>query len=186
MTSFEIELTPIDEVSIIHWKRHSDDRGFLERLFETDSLFSLLGQKPIIQINHTFTKTRGTIRGMHCQIPPHVEWKVVSCIRGSVFDVVVDLRATSDTFGRWWGYELNEDQGDAIAIPEGCAHGLQTLQDNVDLIYMHTSNYVPSSEAAINPLDSELAIRWPEVVSEISDRDRSETRSLDWFRGVKW
>jgi len=186
MTSFEIESTPIVGLSILRRKKHTDERGFLERIFEEESFSNFLCQKPIIQMNHTFTQNRGTIRGMHCQVPPHAEWKVVTCIRGSVFDVVADLRSTSDTFGQWWGYELNDENGESLVIPEGCAHGIQTLQDNVDLIYMHTSNYVPGSEAAINPLDSELAIRWPEQISEISDRDRSESRSSHWFKGVKW
>jgi dTDP-4-dehydrorhamnose 3,5-epimerase len=110
----------------------------------------------------------------------------VTCVRGSVFDVVVDLRVTSDTFGQWWGYELTDKNGDSLAIPEGCAHGLQTLKDHVDLVYMHTEKYSPSAEAAINPFDSDLAIRWPLKVTEISDRDRSEARTLDWFKGVKW
>jgi len=186
MSTFEIEPTPVEGLAVIRRKRHTDDRGFLERLFEEDALASSLGQKPVVQMNHTFTKSRGTIRGMHCQLPPCAESKIVTCINGSVFDVVVDLRLKSKTFGQWWSHELNEENGEALVIPEGCAHGLQTLVDNVDLIYMHTANHNRDSEAAINPMNSELGIPWPQEVTAMSDRDRSETRALDWFKGVKW
>jgi dTDP-4-dehydrorhamnose 3,5-epimerase len=186
MTPFEIEPTPIAGLSIIRRQRRTDDRGFLERLFEEVPFSTLLDEKPVVQMNHTYTKKSGTIRGMHCQLPPHAEWKVVTCIRGSVFDVVVDLRSKSKTFGKWWGYELTDTNGDSLAIPEGCAHGLQTLQNDVDLVYMHTEKYAPSAEGAINPFNSELAIRWPREISEISDRDQSEARTLDWFKGVEW
>jgi dTDP-4-dehydrorhamnose 3,5-epimerase len=186
MTTFEIVSTPITGLSIIRRKRQIDERGFLERLFEQVPFSTLLDEKPVVQMNHTHTNKRGTVRGMHCQVPPHAEWKVVTCIRGSVFDVVVDLRPQSNTFGQWWSYELTEFNGDSLAIPEGCAHGLQTLQDSVDLVYMHTETYNPSADAGINPLASELAIRWPLEVSEISVRDQSEARTLEWFKGVQW
>lgn len=186
MTQFEIESTPIAGLSIIRRNRQTDARGFLERLFEEEAFADLLNGEPVVQMNHTHTKKRGTVRGMHCQLPPHTERKIVTCIRGSVFDVVVDLRGHSTTFGEWWGYELNDTNGDSLAIPEGCAHGLQTLQDDVDLIYMHTKEYAPRAEAAINPFNSSLAVRWPLEVSEISVRDQSETRALDWFKGVDW
>jgi len=186
VTPFEIESTPIAGLAVLRRSRHTDNRGYLERLFQEDSFSHFLGHKSIVQMNHTLTHHRGTIRGMHCQLPPHAECKVVTCVRGSVFDVVVDLRATSDTFGQWWGYELSEKSGDSLIIPEGCAHGFQTLQDSVNLVYMHTSNYAPAFEAAVNPLSSELAIRWATEVRTISDRDQSETRTLDWFKGVTW
>jgi dTDP-4-dehydrorhamnose 3,5-epimerase len=118
-----------------------DNRGYLERLFCAGDLQSIIAHKSIVQINHTVTHRRGTIRGLHFQHPPHAEIKVVTCLRGEIFDVAVDLRRDSPTFLKWHGEILSDANRKTSIIPEGFAHGLQTLKDDVELLYFHTAPY---------------------------------------------
>jgi len=184
MSESAIRPTPIPGVVIIGRTRFSDDRGYLERLFDAQGASDLLGERLIQQINRTFTREAGTIRGLHLQLPPNAETKVVSCLRGSVFDVAVDLRPGSATFGEWFGCELSADNGRALWIPEGCAHGVQTLEPDSELLYLHTAAYAPESEAALNPLSSEVGIDWPRAVTRVSERDASSPTALGAFQGV--
>lgn len=115
----------------------------------------------------------GTVRGMHFQRPPHAEVKIVTCLRGAVFDVAVDLRPESPTWLEWHGVVLSADAHDALVIPEGFAHGFQTLSADCELLYFHTAAWSAEAEAALHPLDPTLGIRWPKPVASLSDRDRS-------------
>jgi dTDP-4-dehydrorhamnose 3,5-epimerase len=148
-----------------------DARGFLARLFCADELAHAGWTKPIVQINHTYTAKCGTVRGMHFQRPPYSEMKLVTCLRGRVWDVAIDLRAGSETFLRWQALELSADNHQALLIPEGFAHGFQTLSDDVELLYCHSAAYNSQAEAGLNPHDSALAIDWPLEVVELSERD---------------
>ena len=178
--------TPIPGVSIIGRTRFSDERGFLERVFDAQGTSGLLGERRIQQVNRTFTRESGTVRGLHLQLPPNAEIKVVSCLRGSVFDVAVDLRPGSSTFGEWFGCELTADNGRALWIPEGCAHGVQTLESESELLYLHTADYAPESEATLHPLSAAVGIDWPREISRLSERDASAPAFLDAFEGVSW
>jgi dTDP-4-dehydrorhamnose 3,5-epimerase len=138
---------------------------------------------PVVQINHTATGHRGTVRGMHFQRPPHAEDKFVSVVRGEVFDVAVDLRRNSPTFRQWHAEHLSADNGRSLLIPKGFAHGFQTLTDDCELIYLHTARYAPDAEGGLDPLDPMLAIEWPLTVTDLSARDRAHPPLSSNFDG---
>lgn len=153
--------------------RIADSRGTFSRLFCADE-FSAGGQpfEPV-QINQSVTARRGTVRGMHYQNVPHADTKLVSCLKGEVFDVAVDLRANSPTFLQWHAENLSPENRKALLIPPGFAHGFQTLTDDCELIYLHSAAYRPDAEGAVSALDSRLRILWPIAVADMSDRDHS-------------
>jgi dTDP-4-dehydrorhamnose 3,5-epimerase len=184
MSRFDIVDTPLYGLRLIQRKLVEDHRGFLERLYCVQELESLLSGKGIVQINRSLTRQRGAVRGMHFQRPPHAETKIVSCLRGAVFDVAVDLRAGSSTYLDWHGEILSDDNHRTLLIPEGFAHGFQTLSDDCEMLYMHTAAYQPSSESGLNPEDPAVAIRWPLPISELSDRDRGHASIADGFDGM--
>lgn len=168
---FDFIATGLDGLMALRRHRRGDRRGFLERMYCAEELEPVLGARRIVQINRTLTTTAGTVRGLHFQLPPHAETKIVSCVRGSVFDVAVDLRHGSPTFLAWHGRILSDANGESLVIPEGFAHGFQTLEPDCELLYLHTAAYAPGSEGGINALDDRLGIAWPRDVSERSDRD---------------
>jgi dTDP-4-dehydrorhamnose 3,5-epimerase len=163
--------TPIAGLVLLQRHPIGDQRGYLERVFCRDELKAIIGDRDIIQINHTLTAKAGTVRGMHFQHPPHAEMKLVTCLRGEVFDVAVDLRQGSPTFLHWHAEHLSADNHRTLAIPEGFAHGFQTLTDDCELLYLHTAAYQPDAEDGLNALDPALAIPWPQPASERSARD---------------
>jgi dTDP-4-dehydrorhamnose 3,5-epimerase len=156
----------------------------LERLYCTEELRALILNREIVQINHTLTAKRGTVRGLHFQRPPHAETKFVSCLRGEVFDVAVDLRQGSPTFLHWYGRVLSSSGHETLVIPEGFAHGYQSLGDDCEMLYFHTVSYQPSAEAGLNAKDPALAIEWPEPITELSPRDSAHPMTTKDFRGV--
>ena len=170
---FEVFDTPLQRVKRIQRKRIGDTRGYFERLFCTEDLGGLIFGKNIVQINHTLTDKRGTARGLHYQYPPHAETKIISCLRGEIFDVAVDIRRNSPTFLHWYGEILSDENGQSLLIPEGYAHGFQTLTESCELIYLHTAAYCSNAEGALNVLDPRLNIAWPLPIEVLSERDRS-------------
>jgi dTDP-4-dehydrorhamnose 3,5-epimerase len=181
---FRFHSTPISGLTVIERTRIQDSRGFLSRFLCMRTL-QPLGMKPIQQINQTLTKKAGAIRGLHFQYPPESEIKIVSCLHGRILDVAVDLRADSQTFLKWYATELSAENNLSFYIPEGFAHGFQTLTEDCELLYLHTANYSPAHEAGINPLDSKLAISWPMPVTEISARDQAHPMLDSGFKGIK-
>lgn len=181
---FDIQTTPLPGLKVIVRKSLGDSRGYLERMFCLDDLQEVVQDRHIVQINHTLTQNKGTVRGMHFQYPPHAEMKFVSCLRGSVFDVAVDLRKGSPTFLHWHAELLSADNHKTLAIPEGFAHGFQTLTDDCEMLYLHTAAYVPGAEAGLNPQDTKLAIAWPLPVAEMSPRDTGHAPIAEDFAGV--
>ena len=163
--------TPLAGLKRVQRQRLGDSRGFLSRLFCAHELAAVGWTTPIAQINHSHTARRGTVRGLHFQHPPHAEMKLVSCLSGSVWDVAVDLRAASPTFGRWHAEYLSADNGCALLIPPGFAHGFQAQTDDVQLLYCHSAAYAALAEAGIHPQDARLAIEWPLPITELSVRD---------------
>jgi len=170
-TRFDILGTPLAGLRILQRKPIGDSRGYLERLFCTDELQMLAPGRHIAQINHTLTASRGTVRGMHFQRPPHAEIKFVSCLRGEVFDVAVDLRDNSPTFLHWHAEVLSAENHKTLVIPEGFAHGFQTLTDNCEMLYFHTHKYQTDAEGGLNAQDPRLAIQWPLPICGVSPRD---------------
>ena len=170
---FHLIATPLHGLTLIQRKPISDHRGSLERLFCAEELEPLISGKRIAQINHTVTRRRGAVRGLHFQKPPYAEAKFVSCVRGEVFDVAVDLRQGSPTFLHWQAEVLSADNHLTFVIPEGFAHGFQTMRDDCEMLYVHTAPYRPTHEGGLNAKDPRLAVAWPQDIAEWSERDAS-------------
>jgi dTDP-4-dehydrorhamnose 3,5-epimerase len=170
---FDISDTPLAGLKIIQRKPIGDARGYLERLFCKEEFKSLISGKGIVQINRTLTAGRGTVRGLHFQHPPHSETKLVSCLRGEVFDVAVDLRQGSTKFLSWHAEILSAANHKTLLVPEGFAHGFQTMTEDCELLYFHTAAYEASAEGGLNANDPVLSIGWPITVTELSPRDAS-------------
>ena len=185
MKQFKIRNLPINGLSMVDGKKNSDNRGFLKRNFCSLELKNILQDRNIIQINHTLTRFNGIIRGLHYQLPPYAEMKMISCLKGEIFDVAVDLRANSNTFLQWHAEILTEKDNKIFVIPEGFAHGFQTLKDNCELLYMHTARYFPNAEAGINAFDNNLSINWPNPSQERSKRDQNLPFIKDSFKGIE-
>ncbi|UYO94998.1 dTDP-4-dehydrorhamnose 3,5-epimerase family protein [Pollutimonas sp. M17] len=168
---FELQASPIS--GLLHLKRKpiQDDRGFFSRFYCQEE-FSALGLPLPVQINHSMSKQRGTIRGMHFQYAPHAETKIVSCLQGSIFDVAIDLRAGSPTYLQWHGLMLSAELQNSLVVPPGVAHGFQTLEANAQILYLVSTAYSATDEDGVNPLDPAIAIDWPLPVGEISQRDQ--------------
>lgn len=181
---FDILDTPLAGLRVLQRNPIGDSRGYLERLYCSAELQTLAPGKAIAQINHTLTASRGTVRGMHFQRPPYAEVKFVSCLRGEVFDVAVDLRHNSPTFLCWHAELLSADNHKTLVIPEGFAHGFQTLTDDCEMLYFHTAAYQPGAEGGLNAQDPRLAIRWPLPVAGQSPRDAAHPLLDDGFVGI--
>lgn len=184
MASIEILPTPIAGLALLQRRPLADARGWFERLFCIHELEVVLGGRRIVQINQTLTAIAGTVRGLHFQHPPHGECKVVGCLSGAVFDVALDLRRGSPTFLHWHGELLSGENHRTLVIPEGFAHGFQTLTDDCRMLYLHTQAYVRSAEGGINAEDPRLGIRWPLTVAGRSSRDAAHPFLNDDFEGI--
>lgn len=180
-----ISPTLIEGVMVIDTVTRRDARGGFTRLFCVEELAAVLNGRQIVQINHSLTTLRGTVRGMHLQRPPHAEMKLVRCLKGRIFDVAVDLRAGSTSLCRWHGEELSADNGRILAIPEGCAHGFQTLEADCELLYLHTRAYAPAAEVGVDCRDPALAIAWPLPVAGRSTRDTQHVPLPSRFEGIE-
>lgn len=163
--------TSVHGACLIDLERRGDDRGFFARFFCEDE-FGKAGLKTrFAQINTSLTRSAGTLRGMHYQLPPAAEVKVVRCIRGALFDVVLDLRPDSPTFGKWFGETLDAENKTMMYVPEGCAHGFVTLTDDTEALYLVSHPYGPEQERGIRFNDPRFAIQWPITPSEVSAKD---------------
>ena len=174
----------IGDVKIIQVESLRDDRGEFSRVFCDESMRSFLKGRSIKQINRSITRSVGSIRGLHFQFAPYAELKIVRCLKGKVFDVAVDLRANSATFLQWIGIELSPTNNNALAIPEGFAHGFQALEENSELLYLHTSPYVSTAEGAVRYDDPLIGISWPMTPTKISQRDLLHPYLEESFKGV--
>lgn len=175
---------PIEGAFVVETNRYRDLRGAFSRLYCEQELEPLLAGRRILQINHSRTAALGAIRGMHYQRQPHAEMKFIRCLRGRVWDVMLDLRQGSQTFLQWHAEELSEDNFRMVVIPEGCAHGFQVLEPNSELLYLHTAFYTPDSEGAIAYDDPAVAVKWPLPVSDLSLRDRQHPFLTSQFSGL--
>ena len=169
---FEVSDTPLEGLKVVRRRRIGDSRGFLSRLYCREELSEIGFGAAIAQVNQTLTRTRGTVRGLHFQRPPHAEDKLVICLRGEVFDVAVDLRSGSPTLLHWHAERLSAENELALFIPKGFAHGFQSLTADCELLYLHSASFAPEAEDALNAFDPALAIEWPLPMSEMSARDR--------------
>ena len=161
-----------------------DERGKFSRIYCQDELKKIAHTKGIVQINHSLTRKKGALRGMHFQYPPKAETKIVKCIKGSIIDVAIDLRKNSPTFLKWHGEIISAENMLMFYIPEGFAHGFQTLENDCELIYFHTESYSPEHEGAIKYDDPKVRITWPIKITDISNKDKNHKLLNDQFEGV--
>ena len=165
--------TKLSGAFIVEPQRILDDRGFFARTWTAEE-FDERGLNPrIAQCSVSYNAKRATVRGMHYQIDPHTEAKLVRCTRGAIYDVAVDLRADSPTYLHWMAIELTADNGRMFYIPEGLAHGYQTLHDETEVFYQISAKYHPQAARGIRWDDPAIGIEWPLPVSVISERDRN-------------
>lgn len=185
MSRFTFTPTPLEGVHIIEPKPIKDDRGYFERYFCTQDFAEIGLQKPIVQINHSYTKGIGSIRGLHYQTTPYCETKIVRCLKGSIYDVAVDIRKDSPTFLQYFGIELSEENGKYLYIPEGFAHGFQTLSNEAEILYLVTAPFNPQADSGLNALDPTLAISWPHPLGQISSKDKNSPFIIADFKGIQ-
>jgi len=166
--------TKLKGVYVIEIEPKEDKRGFFARTWCREEFKKMGLHTDFVQCNVSLSLKKGTIRGLHYQIHPYEEVKLVSCIRGSIFDVVVDLRPDSKTYKEWFSTKLTEDNGKIIYVPKGCAHGIQTLEDNTKIFYQVSQYYHPESERGIRFDDPTFNIKWPYTENiTISDKDKN-------------
>jgi dTDP-4-dehydrorhamnose 3,5-epimerase len=157
---------------LISPKRHGDRRGFFAETYSRRKYSELGIDVEFVQDNHSLSREVGTLRGLHFQAPPHAQVKLVRCGRGAIFDVVVDIRRGSSTYGHWKGYELTAENGEQLYIPVGFAHGFVTLEPDSEIVYQCSDYYAPETEGAILWNDPDIGINWPTDADPIlSDKD---------------
>lgn len=184
MSQFVVTPTPLKGVSVVERKAFQDSRGFFSRFFCIDQLQAAGWRGAISQVNHSLTVKKGAVRGLHFQYPPHAEQKYISCVKGAIFDVAVDIRRDSPTLLQWFGIELSAENKKSLLVPEGFAHGFQAVTDNAEIIYCVSTPYAPDAEDGLSPVDEAIRIEWPEVISEMSDRDKAHPNIDANFKGV--
>lgn len=181
---FEIIETPLAGLKVIRRKPIEDARGFLSRFFCAGELSRAGFTKAVAQINHTLTRKAGAVRGLHFQYPPAAEAKLISCIRGEVYDVAVDIRRGSPTFLRWHAELLTAANHKSFLLPEGFAHGCQALTADCEMLYLHSENFNPETVGTLNVSDPAIAVKWPLEITELSERDRRPPFLGADFKGV--
>jgi dTDP-4-dehydrorhamnose 3,5-epimerase len=155
--------TPIDGAYLVEPMPQGDDRGFFARVWCRDEFAAHGLNAAFVQCNDSLSRHRGTLRGLHYQVAPHAEVKLIRCVRGAVFDVLVDLRPSSPTYLRWYGIELTAANPTMLYVPEGCAHGYLALEDDTEVMYPVTSVYCPEAERGVRWNDPAFGIAWPDV-----------------------
>lgn len=184
MAKFEFIPTPLAGLQVVQRQLISDARGFLSRFYCAEEFRDAGVVKPIAQMNHTLTKQQGAVRGLHFQLPPHAETKIVSCLHGEIWDIAVDLRRDSPTFLHWHGEILSAENRKSLLIPEGFAHGFQALTPDCELLYLHTANYHPEAERGLQVSDPRLTIAWRLPIIDLSPRDQNHPFISSDFQGI--
>lgn len=176
--------TPLAGSFVIEPTVFTDDRGWFARFYCKNDFKEIGHETEWVQLNHSVSYKKGAIRGMHYQVQPYRETKMVKCIAGAVYDVIIDLRRDSKTFMEWFGEELSAKNRKMLFIPEGFAHGFQCLEDNCELIYHHTEFYTPGAEGGIRYDDPGVGIKWPIPLTVLSERDKSHPYLDENFKGI--
>ncbi len=161
----------LNNAYLIELEKHEDERGFFARSwcqkeFKKNGLVD-----DIVQANISFNIKKGTMRGLHYQIPPHAETKLVRCTRGAIYDVIIDLNPSSNTYRQWMGIELTQENYKLLYVPRGFAHGFQTLENDTEITYLTSAFYAPQAERGIRYNDPFFDIKWPLPLTEISEKD---------------
>lgn len=173
-----------DGLALIDAEPFVDSRGAFTRFFCAEELSNQLGSKSIVNVNFSKTVNKGSVRGLHFQYPPKAEAKFVRCIRGRVFDVIVDVRKGSTSYLKWYGFELDSSRQNMVYVPEGFAHGFQTLESNAELLYLHTEYHSRINEDGLRYDDPLLGIRWPLKISDVSEKDNNHQYLSTKFKAV--
>jgi len=179
--------TQLRGVMVAETEIRSDPRGTFTRFYCEDDLGLASSNRHVVQINHSSTLRRGTVRGLQYQNSPCSEIKLIRCVRGAVWDVAVDLRADSSTFLHWHGVELTPENALMMIVPDGCAHGFQALAPTSELLYLHTAPFALNAEAGVAWDDPRIGIAWPLALPDrggLSDRDRELPRLAPDFAGL--
>jgi len=158
---------------IIEIEKNSDERGFFARIYCRKEFDDLVLDTNIVHMNDSFSQSKGTLHGIHYQLPPKAETKIIRCIKGALWDVIVDLRKDSPTFGKWHGETLTADNRKMMYAPKGFGHAFISLEDNTELIYLVTEFYAPECERVIRWNDPKFGIKWPIKPLIISDKDNN-------------
>ena len=167
----EFTETPLAGAWVVDVSPMSDDRGFFARAWCADEFAEHSMEPKLVQANMSHNHMKGTLRGMHYQVSPYEETKFVRCIRGAIYDVIIDLRPESKTYRQWFGAELTAENRKALFVPRGFAHGFQTLSDDAEVFYQVSEFYTPGAESGIRYSDPAFNIKWPEAVTVISEKD---------------
>ena len=171
--------TEIPGAFVIDLERREDERGFFARAWCADEFAAHGLSTRLVQANLSYNESAGTLRGMHFQRAPHEEAKLIRCTRGSLFDAIVDLRPDSPAFKRWIGVELSAENRRALYVPEGCAHGYQTLEDGTESLYLVSEFYAPESEGGVRWNDPAFGIEWPDADNRtLSPKDAADRKSV--------
>ena len=166
--------TPLPGLYEVELEKREDERGFFARFFDVNEYKKLGLESKIVQINNSFTVDKFTLRGLHYQLPPKSEVRIVRCLRGAVLDMSLDLRPKSPTFGKWHSAKLTSDNRKMVYIPKGFAHGFMTLEDNTEFLYLVTEFYSPENERVIRWNDPKFGMKWPEKPRFISEKDSKQ------------
>ncbi len=167
------EETGIEGAFLIRPERIEDERGYFARTWCRAEFSARHLETRLLQCSTSFNKAKGTLRGMHYQAAPYGEVKLVRCTRGAIYDVILDLRRESSSFGRWQAFELSAENGLMLYIPQQVAHGFQTLEDSSEVFYQISEIHVPSAARGVRYNDPAFEISWPQPVTSISERDSS-------------
>jgi dTDP-4-dehydrorhamnose 3,5-epimerase len=165
--------TALPDLYVLDPERAEDERGFFARIWQPRELAGRGLNARLAHVSVSFNRRKGTLRGLHYQVAPMAEAKIVRCARGAIFDVVVDLRPDSPAFTRWAGFELSAENGRGLYIPEGCAHGFQTLRDDSEVLYFISEEFSPGHARGVRWNDPLFAIAWPDDVRTMNERDRT-------------
>lgn len=169
----KVKRTEISGVFILELEPREDSRGYFARVFAKEILKQSGITFDIVHINRSLTKAKGTIRGIHYQVKPRQEGKIIQCVQGKIFDVAVDIRRNSKTFGKWVSVELSGENKKMFLVPKGCGHAFQTLTNNCLIEYFVTEYYSPQDERGIRFDDSAFKIKWPIKQIEVSEKDKN-------------
>jgi len=181
---FRAIATPLTGLWELERQPIGDERGFFERLYCAEDLRGWGHPGMIVQANRSLTRRRGAVRGMHFQHAPHGEWKLITCLRGRVHDVIVDLRQGSTSLRQHHAVELSGEGHRTLLVPPGCAHGFQTLTAECEMLYLHSHPYVSSAEGGVRPDDPTIAIAWPLDFTDLSERDAHHPLLSADYQGI--
>jgi dTDP-4-dehydrorhamnose 3,5-epimerase len=177
--------TPLKDACLIELEKRGDDRGFFARSFCEGEYASAGLVSRFVQINNSLSARRGTLRGLHYQLPPAAEAKVVRCVRGALFDCIIDIRPDSPSFGKWFGAELSDENRLTMYVPRGFAHGILTLADDTEAMYLVSDCYAPERERGLRWDDPFFKVSWPMAPNEISAKDAAWPNFDSTFHGVE-